>query len=55
MNYQKLVRTTPENVHVPSEYIMNFIDACEKNGIELHNLMIAKDEKVPIFLTMSIP
>ena len=46
MNYQKLVRTTPENVHVPSEYIMNFIDACEKNGIELHNLMIAKDEKV---------
>lgn len=45
MKRQNLEISTPENEGVPSELIINYLNALEKSNIELHGIIITKSNK----------
>lgn len=46
MNYQHLEHATPKSAGVPSKLILDFLNGCEANRVELHNVIIVKDGKI---------
>lgn len=46
MTYQHLEHINPKDAGVPSKLILDFLNGCESNKIELHNVIIVKDSKI---------
>ncbi len=52
--YDELPRALPGQCGVQPEYVVNFLNACEKANSEIHGIMIAKDDKL-IFEAYNAP
>ena len=46
MTYQYLARISPKEAEVSPKLIFDFLQACERNNIELHSVMMARHGKV---------